>query len=717
MRIAKISIDGFGMFDDRLELEFPGDIALIIGDNETGKSTVLSAVAAILFGLKNESERAAFAPHGAASPRSGSLEIEAGGKRHRLSRDFASNHVRVELLGSTGSILFDGSAKPGGRTDEKEAYDELMRKLVGTDSRDVFQNSMMAEQNRLRPEMKNIVRQIVSGSTSADYAVVLDCLKDVCDELSMELPWRRGTARKLRRIEVLQNDIKEKKRALAEACEVGDTIEESRDRLVASEAELADVERGVDSRKKHEEALTSFSQSLKEKECLEEELNEQRNEMREIEKLTAELRGCSEEIDAGYSGYASLPEQAETDIANLTHLEEREQSLEKRYRQAERDSAIDIMQLMRARISVLTIGIVAGLLVAGLGAANLGGLVRIAAILVGIGIAVGPLISIVLALRSQKSAQQGKLGEMTEQLELLKAQVAEIERRYSEIISDGAGAALGKIRKARSLLREREIKKEALRQHPALEEIESKYNQLSNELVIANNKLGKLRSQRPSLGDIERKGGAGKAVETLRAELTGLEARRRELVEEREGIIRKLAAAEAMETVSEETLEDEIAESESELSRLKLSREAHLLAIGTLGEAVSEFRSLHLDRIEKKASDYLGRIASERCLVRLGEDLAPLGVERAGRLLGPERLSQGFSDQLHFVLRLAAVEEISGDVRLPILLDDPFVNFDENRLGAALRMLEKLSESHQVVLFTHDRRYGDWREPARLLER
>ena len=92
-------------------------------------------------------------------------------------------------------------------------------------------------------------------------------------------------------------------------------------------------------------------------------------------------------------------------------------------------------------------------------------------------------------------------------------------------------------------------------------------------------------------------------------------------------------------------------------------------------------------------------------------------MERDGQLLAVDQLSQGVCDQLYFALRVAAVEEISGEGNLPILLDDPFVNFDENRLKATLDMLDKLSESRQVALLTHDRRYGDWRKPALVLKR
>ena len=709
MRITKVSIDGFGMFDGPFEIEFPGEIALIVGDNETGKSTILSAIGAILFGLRNENEKAVFAPHGAASPRSGSLEIEAGGKRHRLGRNFATNHARVELLGESESVLFDGSAKPRGRTDEKDTYDELMRKLLGTESRDVFQNSVMAEQNSLEPEMKNIVRQIVSGSSSADYAIVLENLKEFCDDLSMELPWRRGTARKLRRIELLQNEITEKKRALTEAREASSIIEESSSRLSSVESKLADVENNIADKEAWTEALGSFSQALMDKKRTEKELSEHRNEMREVEKLSDELKRCTEKIEAEYSKYASLPEQAEADMASLSQLTETEESLEERYQQSE----ADVPRFGPSRFSVAAI--VVGLFVAGIGAIFFHGLLKVGAVVAGAGACGLSLVSTYLSLRTEQSARRAKLDEIEEQIRNLRAQSMDLKRRYPALNGRDTNEILKRLRELKPLRREKEIKEAALRQHPALDEIEGKYNQLSNGLVIANNKLEQLKSQRPGLADVERSDGMGKAIEEAESDLPRLERQRRELADERGSVKLMLARAEASETISEEVLEEDIAEAESELARLKHGRDAHLLAVKTLGEAISEFRRAHLVRIEKKASDYLDRVIGEQCLMRLNEDLEPLEVKRAGRLLKPEQLSQGFRDQMHFALRLAAAEEISGDVRLPILLDDPFVNFDEKRLEATLRMLEKLSESHQVVLFTHDRRYINWREPARLL--
>ena len=68
-------------------------------------------------------------------------------------------------------------------------------------------------------------------------------------------------------------------------------------------------------------------------------------------------------------------------------------------------------------------------------------------------------------------------------------------------------------------------------------------------------------------------------------------------------------------------------------------------------------------------------------------------------------LSEGTADQIYLALRLAMSSLIlSGDEPAPIILDDALVNFDNTRMAHAVRLLRKMSESRQIILFTcHDR--------------
>jgi uncharacterized protein YhaN len=80
-------------------------------------------------------------------------------------------------------------------------------------------------------------------------------------------------------------------------------------------------------------------------------------------------------------------------------------------------------------------------------------------------------------------------------------------------------------------------------------------------------------------------------------------------------------------------------------------------------------------------------------------------------------LSQGTADQLYLALRLAAIEhQARGGARLPLVLDDVLVHFDEERKAAALAALADVAGTVQVLLFTHERDVADAAR-ARLGER
>ena len=71
--------------------------------------------------------------------------------------------------------------------------------------------------------------------------------------------------------------------------------------------------------------------------------------------------------------------------------------------------------------------------------------------------------------------------------------------------------------------------------------------------------------------------------------------------------------------------------------------------------------------------------------------------------VGLDGLSEGTADQLFLALRIAAIENhiTTANSSLPLVVDDLFVNFDDERAEAGLRVLETLSTSSQVLFFTH----------------
>ena len=73
---------------------------------------------------------------------------------------------------------------------------------------------------------------------------------------------------------------------------------------------------------------------------------------------------------------------------------------------------------------------------------------------------------------------------------------------------------------------------------------------------------------------------------------------------------------------------------------------------------------------------------------------------RDGRIVESGFLSRGTAEQLYLAMRFALADEAAASHALPLLLDDPFVNFDYGRLQAAAGVLKELAERRQIVFFT-----------------
>ncbi len=109
-----------------------------------------------------------------------------------------------------------------------------------------------------------------------------------------------------------------------------------------------------------------------------------------------------------------------------------------------------------------------------------------------------------------------------------------------------------------------------------------------------------------------------------------------------------------------------------------------------LAKASSIFKTLTLDSFSRLLVD------SDGPAPRL------FGVRPDGQQVDVAGMSEGSRDQLYLALRLAALEiQIAQGFNMPLIADDLFINFDDRRTEAGLKVLGDLSRSMQVIFLTH----------------
>ena len=122
-------------------------------------------------------------------------------------------------------------------------------------------------------------------------------------------------------------------------------------------------------------------------------------------------------------------------------------------------------------------------------------------------------------------------------------------------------------------------------------------------------------------------------------------------------------------------------------------------------------------RLSEEMSGIFARITGEKYTrIHLGAGLEPVISRGDAVPISPENLSQGAQDQLYFAMRIAMARHLSRNIRVPLFLDDPFVNFDEERLRVTKDVLDNL-DGHQVVMVTCNRDYEDWSDSVLDLDK
>ena len=154
-------------------------------------------------------------------------------------------------------------------------------------------------------------------------------------------------------------------------------------------------------------------------------------------------------------------------------------------------------------------------------------------------------------------------------------------------------------------------------------------------------------------------------------------------------------------------LQDQLAQKREQLSSLQAEYDAITLAMDALTQANTTLQNRFSPALGARAAEIFSAITAGRYgKVLLSRDFS-LSAEMAGDPVGRSirLLSQGAADQLYLAVRLAICDMVlPAEKRVPLILDDALVSFDDDRLRAALDYLLAESEKRQILLFTCQKR-------------
>lgn len=169
----------------------------------------------------------------------------------------------------------------------------------------------------------------------------------------------------------------------------------------------------------------------------------------------------------------------------------------------------------------------------------------------------------------------------------------------------------------------------------------------------------------------------------------------------------ELDAAHLRELETTDAVDSSILSLQEEEAALTRERDRKWVLAQLLREADRSFREEHQPDLIRRASGYLERLTGGRYTGLLIDEqssgdlfqIVGPGLPQPIALASP--ISTGTLEQAYLSLRLAIVDHLDeGAEKLPIFMDEAFVNWDEERRDRGLVALSELSKTRQVFAFT-----------------
>jgi DNA repair exonuclease SbcCD ATPase subunit len=657
-----------------------------------GKSTLLDGIIVALFQNPKSTAKEVrdYASWGSARQFRTSIEFEDEGQGYLLEKDFDKGTVRL-TAGSAGEGL-----------DTFKEISVKMTELLGTGSDRLFLCSSCIRQSEIgeissgKKEINESLEEIVSGGKESTLA------SQVVTKLDGKIAEvRRGLDRPAKNpgiILALRNKIQAASQRYSDVKKEVSEVEARRIELVQVTGQLAGV------REQCENAAASLDKNRQRKE-IEASVQRLTKDYDGIERLLGNVKTLTEDSEKADRALSAM--EGFRDKQQISELRRELDAARNRRGIIENDLAQREQELAEARgklskrKSVIFVGSAKGL---STGAAILAGGI--------IGVIVGPFyllslivlgaVLLVVAMwarnslvrdRAGISAVERRIQDMKEALDDLSKNEQQVLARakcstYAEF-NEREMAFYGWLERKNSA----DLQLRGMLGGRTVEELVRQKLELARKLATEETKLTDDLKQ-TYLGP---------------EEYVALERKVLNLKERQAGLERQKSRCEIIVEQARFSIDDQIRmEEELEGLRDDLKREenrakAYALARDFISRARTETLSSAGEALEKGIQRYLAVFTGDRySQVKVNKDALEFWVysDEKKDWARPEELSGGVKDEFYLAFRVALAGLIFGDKKPPLILDDPFVNFDSVRLANTLNFFKTLASEHQVIIFT-----------------
>ena len=697
MLLTRIKLENFKKFKN-LEREFGPGINVVKGPfNEIGKSTLLDGIVVALFENPRSTKKGLeeYTTWGSGHKYKTAIEFEAEGGKYLLEKDFDMKTVRL-----TG-------VDTGREWNTSREVAERLQELLGTNSPNLFLSTSCIRQDKVseissgKKEIGESLEEIVTGGAEETVASqVIEKLDKQINDLTrgLERPAKSPgkVAQLTEQVNSLQQELSQIKQEVAGVERHKVELVETSDRLGQVELKLGQAEALLEKNKRLKEIEEKIGKLEKDYDNIDEHI-------RDIESLQKQFQGAELALQA-IEGFDDMQRVLESGTRlHELEAERKNTNADLPKRRSELEVVREHLKMNRlfevlASRTSLILG--AGVLAAGF----FGGLVFNTAYLA---VGVIGLVFLVGALwvRNSVTRQKTQISDLQDRIGRMEEALKEIEDEEHETLYQVNCGSVEEFRQKEKRHAELAQKKNAFQNQlvgkqsrQTLEQIEQQRQNTVRMLAVEQERLtDDLKNTRLSPEEYVRH---ENEVKSLKYEKERLERGKMKC---------EVGIEEARFDVEDQTQsEEELNSLRNDLNHEQKRVKVYELARGFVSSARTETLVSATDllqaEIQRNFEIFTGGKYNR---VRVDKGSMDFGVysEEKGDWARPEELSGGVIDEFYLACRLALIRVIYGETQPPLILDDPFTNFDEPRLAGTLEFLSKLSKEHQIIIFTLGRAY------------
>ena len=692
MWLKSIELKNFKRFVD-FQAQFRPGINVVKGPlNELGKSTLLDGIVVALFhnARSTAKEIKDYASWGSTKQFRTNLEFEDKGNRYLLEKDFDKGTVR----------LIDNNTRA--ELDTFKEISEKMAELLGTNSDRLFlcssciRQAQVSEISSGKKEINESLEEIVSGGKESTLA------SQVVAKLDSKIA---ETKRGLDRLAKNPGILASLKNKLQDTLLRYDEVRDGVSKVEARKIELVEVNKQlaqVKGQYENAKALLEKNRQRKEIETSMENLKQKYNEADTLLGKVNTLSAKSEEATlalgsiVGLENEERVAEFRRTLNAIQIRRKDIENSLDKLRREVtEAEQNLNKRRFLKFLSLKKSVAIAAIVSIAGIVGILIGSLYFLSLVIIGMA-----FVAASMWARSILAPKRTEISDWTERIQRMNEALGELGEDEKKTLNEARCNTIDDYSKKETdfnywLKEQRNLQNRlvGMLAGKTVEEMEEQKRQITMDLAVEEAKLtDDLRETRLSPEEY---------VE-LEKKVRSLESRQGELEKQKRRC--EVIMEEARFNIEDQIrLEEELEGLREDLKHEEKKVKAYGLARDFISKARAEILSSAGEALEKGIQRYLAVFTNDKYKqVKVNKEALEFWVysNEKGDWAKPEELSGGVIDEFYLAFRLALASLIFGDKKPPLILDDPFVNFDSVRLANTRNFFKTLASDYQIIIFT-----------------